>query len=65
MVLCEETTTGRRVRKEVTRLDEPILDAYTPEGWWGGAGRILRFADIYEFAWPPTLFAAAGDSPRG
>jgi hypothetical protein len=30
-----------------------MLDAYIPEGWWGGAGRILRPADIYEFAWPP------------
>ena len=22
------------------------------KGWWGGAGRILTLADIYEFAWP-------------
>jgi phenylpyruvate tautomerase PptA (4-oxalocrotonate tautomerase family) len=24
-----------------------------PDGTWGGGGRIIRLADIYEFAWPP------------
>ena len=25
-----------------------------PDGSWGGAGRIIRLPDIYEFVWPPT-----------
>jgi phenylpyruvate tautomerase PptA (4-oxalocrotonate tautomerase family) len=24
-----------------------------PDGSWGGAGRIIRLPDIYEFVWPP------------
>jgi hypothetical protein len=24
-----------------------------PDGAWGGAGRIIRLPDIYEFVWPP------------
>jgi phenylpyruvate tautomerase PptA (4-oxalocrotonate tautomerase family) len=24
-----------------------------PDGTWGGAGRIIRLPDIYEFVWPP------------
>jgi phenylpyruvate tautomerase PptA (4-oxalocrotonate tautomerase family) len=30
-----------------------VFTCEVPEGWWGGAGRILRLADIYELAWPP------------
>jgi hypothetical protein len=30
-----------------------IFTCEVPEGWWGGAGRILRLADTYEFAGPP------------
>jgi len=30
-----------------------VFTCEVPEGWWGGAGRILGLADIYEFAWPP------------
>jgi hypothetical protein len=30
-----------------------VFTCEIPEGWWGGAGRILRLADIYELAWPP------------
>src|SRR5262245_11884344 len=29
-----------------------VFTCEIPEGWWGGAGRILGLADIYEFAWP-------------
>jgi phenylpyruvate tautomerase PptA (4-oxalocrotonate tautomerase family) len=25
-----------------------------PDGSWGGAGKIIRLPDIYEFVWPPT-----------
>ncbi len=24
-----------------------------PDGTWGGAGRVIRLPDIYEFVWPP------------
>jgi hypothetical protein len=30
-----------------------VFTCEVPEGWWGGGGRILRLADIYELAWPP------------
>ncbi len=30
-----------------------VFTCEVPEGWWGGAGRILGLADIYELAWPP------------
>jgi phenylpyruvate tautomerase PptA (4-oxalocrotonate tautomerase family) len=30
-----------------------VFTCEVPDGWWGGAGRILRLADIYEIAWPP------------
>jgi phenylpyruvate tautomerase PptA (4-oxalocrotonate tautomerase family) len=30
-----------------------VFTCEIPEGWWGGGGRILRLADIYELAWPP------------
>jgi hypothetical protein len=29
-----------------------IFTCEVPDGWWGGAGRILRLADIYELGWP-------------
>jgi hypothetical protein len=29
-----------------------VFTCEVPEGWWGGAGRILRLADIYEIVWP-------------
>lgn len=29
-----------------------VFTCEVPEGWWGGGGRILRLADIYELAWP-------------
>jgi phenylpyruvate tautomerase PptA (4-oxalocrotonate tautomerase family) len=29
-----------------------IFTCEVPDGWWGGAGRILRLADIYELAGP-------------
>jgi phenylpyruvate tautomerase PptA (4-oxalocrotonate tautomerase family) len=29
-----------------------VFTCELPEGWWGGAGRILRLADIYELVWP-------------
>ena len=39
-----------------------VFTCEVPEGWWGGAGRILRLADIYEFAWPPK--AGVDGQPR-
>jgi hypothetical protein len=30
-----------------------VFTCEAPEGWWGGAGRILRLADIYELVWLP------------
>ena len=29
-----------------------VFTCEVPDGWWGGAGRILRLADIYELAGP-------------
>ena len=29
-----------------------VFTCEVPDGWWGGAGRILRLADIYELVWP-------------
>lgn len=39
-----------------------VLAYEVPEGWWGGGGRILGLADLYELAWPP-LPGMVGD-PR-
>jgi phenylpyruvate tautomerase PptA (4-oxalocrotonate tautomerase family) len=30
-----------------------VFTCEVPDGWWGGGGRILRLADIYELGWPP------------
>jgi hypothetical protein len=30
-----------------------VVTCAVPDGWWGGGGRILRLADIYQLAWPP------------
>lgn len=30
-----------------------VFTCEVPDGWWGGAGRILRLPDIYELNWPP------------
>jgi len=30
-----------------------VFTCEVPDGWWGGGGRILRLADIYELVWPP------------
>jgi phenylpyruvate tautomerase PptA (4-oxalocrotonate tautomerase family) len=30
-----------------------VFTLEVPDGTWGGAGRIIRLPDIYEFAWPP------------
>jgi phenylpyruvate tautomerase PptA (4-oxalocrotonate tautomerase family) len=30
-----------------------VFACEVPEGWWGGVGRTLGLADIYELAWPP------------
>ncbi len=30
-----------------------VFTCEVPDGWWGGGGRVLRLADIYELAWPP------------
>jgi phenylpyruvate tautomerase PptA (4-oxalocrotonate tautomerase family) len=32
-----------------------IFTCEVPDGWWGGGGRILRLADIYEVGWPAKL----------
>ena len=29
-----------------------VFTCEVPDGWWGGAGRILRLPDIYELIWP-------------
>ena len=29
-----------------------IFTCEIPDGWWGGAGRIIRLPDIYELVWP-------------
>jgi phenylpyruvate tautomerase PptA (4-oxalocrotonate tautomerase family) len=29
-----------------------IFTCEVPDGWWGGAGRILRLPDIYQLIWP-------------
>jgi hypothetical protein len=39
-----------------------VFTCEVPEGWWGGAGGILKLADIYEFAWPPK--PGADGEPR-
>jgi phenylpyruvate tautomerase PptA (4-oxalocrotonate tautomerase family) len=39
-----------------------VFNCEVPEGWWGGGGRILRLADIYELAWPPR--PGVGGEPR-
>ena len=30
-----------------------VFTCEIPDGWWGGAGRIIRLPDIYELVWPP------------
>src|SRR5262249_54949122 len=29
-----------------------VFTCEIPDGWWGGAGRIIRLPDIYELVWP-------------
>ena len=29
-----------------------VFTLEVPDGWWGGAGQILRLPDIYELIWP-------------
>ncbi len=29
-----------------------VFTCEVPDGWWGGAGGILRLGDIYELVWP-------------
>jgi hypothetical protein len=40
-----------------------VFTCEVPESWWGGAGRVLKLADIYEFAWP--LQPGVDGEPRG
>jgi phenylpyruvate tautomerase PptA (4-oxalocrotonate tautomerase family) len=30
-----------------------VFTLEVPDGTWGGAGRVIRLPDIYEFVWPP------------
>jgi phenylpyruvate tautomerase PptA (4-oxalocrotonate tautomerase family) len=39
-----------------------VFACEVPDGWWGGAGRILRLADIYEIGWP--LWPGMEGEPR-
>jgi hypothetical protein len=32
-----------------------VFTCEIPEGWWGGAGRILKLADIYEIVRPDIV----------
>jgi phenylpyruvate tautomerase PptA (4-oxalocrotonate tautomerase family) len=39
-----------------------VFTLEVPDGTWGGAGRVIRLPDIYEFVWPPQ--AGVEGEPR-